>query len=344
MPAFQLLIYPVTDNSSQDTPSQRMFAQGFFLTADVMRWFRAHYFGPDEATLSLDPAASPLLADDFAGLPPAHIVVAGFDPLRDEGLAYAARLSAAGVPVTVDRAGSMIHGFFNMTMLSPDARESAKRAADEVAEDEDRARDAIRALARRAHVSARQRLDDAAEIRGAHGLAILIGTERVEDLVEHDVGAWHRLREAAGVLREAHQRPQEHAAEPRIARLEALHVRQAVDFLPVPAPHLRPRLAERQRLEPVRRVELVPELLPSAVGEPREVLHRQHAERHGRKEVVGLRLSRPVVAGRVGAVHGARRHRVEPVSYTHLRAHETVLDLVCRLLLEKKNALYITTT
>ena len=114
VPAFQLLIYPVTDNSSQDTPSQRMFAQGFFLTADVMRWFRAHYFGPDEATLSLDPAASPLLADDLAGLPPAHVVTAGFDVLRDEGEAYAVRLHDAGVPVTTRRHSGLIHGFIHV--------------------------------------------------------------------------------------------------------------------------------------------------------------------------------------------------------------------------------------
>ena len=130
VPAPQLLIYPAVDLAGE-TASMREFATGRFLTRDHMNWFIGNYL-PDRADRET-PLASPLLADDFAGLPPAHIVVAGFDPLRDEGLAYAARLSAAGVPVTVDRAGSMIHGFFNMTMLSPDARESAKRAADEVA-------------------------------------------------------------------------------------------------------------------------------------------------------------------------------------------------------------------
>ena len=114
VPAFQLLIYPVTDNSSQDTASYRMFGEGFFLTASVMTWFRAHYFGADEATRSLDPAASPLLADDLAGLPPAHVVTAGFDVLRDEGEAYAARLRDAGVTVTTRRHSGLIHGFVHV--------------------------------------------------------------------------------------------------------------------------------------------------------------------------------------------------------------------------------------
>jgi acetyl esterase len=83
-PAFQLLIYPVTDNSRQDRASYELFGEGFFLTRGHMAWYRAHYFGADEATLAKGPDASPLLADDLAGVAPAHIVTAGFDPLRDE--------------------------------------------------------------------------------------------------------------------------------------------------------------------------------------------------------------------------------------------------------------------
>lgn len=112
-PAFQLLIYPVTDNSSQDTASYRLFQDGFHLTSADMTWYRAHYFGSGEATLAREPAASPLLADDVSGLAPAHVVTAGFDPLRDEGEAYAQRLRDASVQVTVRRHPGLIHGFIN---------------------------------------------------------------------------------------------------------------------------------------------------------------------------------------------------------------------------------------
>ena len=123
-PAFQLLIYPVTDQAA-DTPSRREFASGYFLTADGIGWFTDRYL-PDAAQRS-DPRCSPLLADDLSGLPPAHVMVAGFDPLRDEGLAYARRLEEAGVPVTVRREGAMIHGFVNMTLISPGARAAVDR-------------------------------------------------------------------------------------------------------------------------------------------------------------------------------------------------------------------------
>ncbi|MCR5980267.1 alpha/beta hydrolase fold domain-containing protein [Gordonia jinghuaiqii] len=123
-PMYQLLIYPVTD-STTETPSRREFATGFFLTADGIDWFNSHYV-PDVAQRS-DPRCSPLLAEDLSGLPPAHVLVAGFDPLRDEGLAYARRLEDAGVPVTVQREGSMIHGFVNMALISRGARDAIDR-------------------------------------------------------------------------------------------------------------------------------------------------------------------------------------------------------------------------
>ncbi len=128
-PAFQLLIYPVTDNAAPSDPatqtgSYRMFADGFFLTAEQMRWYRAHYFGAAEATAARDVRASPLLADDLSGLAPAHVVTAGFDPLRDEGEAYAARLREAGVRTTLRRHPGLIHGFVNVVGPGRTSREA----------------------------------------------------------------------------------------------------------------------------------------------------------------------------------------------------------------------------
>jgi acetyl esterase len=109
-PAFQLLIYPVTD-LSRKRRSYELFRDGFFLTERQMDWYREQYLAaPGDA---LDPRASPLLADDLEGLPPAHVALAGFDVLRDEGEEYAARLQAAGVPVGVSRHRGLIHGFCN---------------------------------------------------------------------------------------------------------------------------------------------------------------------------------------------------------------------------------------
>jgi acetyl esterase len=118
-PAFQALIYPVTDYSSFKRPSYSAFAEGFFLTREEMDWFRNNYFA-DEADRT-DPRASPLLADDLSGLPPAHVVTAGFDPLRDEGEEYAHRLSEAGVPTTQRREPDLVHGFINAVGVSPRA-------------------------------------------------------------------------------------------------------------------------------------------------------------------------------------------------------------------------------
>ena len=110
-PAFQLLIYPVTDMASKSR-SYHLFKDGFFLTEEQMDWYGSHYLPPgiDHA----DPLVSPLLAPSLEGLPPAHVVTAGFDPLRDEGEAYADRLREAGVPVTLRRQPGLIHGFINM--------------------------------------------------------------------------------------------------------------------------------------------------------------------------------------------------------------------------------------
>jgi acetyl esterase/lipase len=127
-PALQLLIYPVTDWSRQ-ARSYHLFGDGFFLTEAQMTWYRAHYLGGD-AQAARDPRASPLLADDLGGMAPAHVVVAGFDPLRDEGIAYARRLEDAGVEVTLHPFWGLVHGFVNATAAS----RSSAHALGEVAQ------------------------------------------------------------------------------------------------------------------------------------------------------------------------------------------------------------------
>ena len=110
----QALLYPVTD-SSVDTGSYRDFAEGFLLTRESMLWFFNHYVN-SEADRA-DWRLSPLRAPSLAGLPPALIVTAGFDPLRDEGEAYARRLRESGVCVDAVCYGGMIHGFTPMGRL-----------------------------------------------------------------------------------------------------------------------------------------------------------------------------------------------------------------------------------
>ncbi|MBS0472531.1 MAG: alpha/beta hydrolase [Proteobacteria bacterium] len=125
---YQLLIYPVTQlGAPVETKSMRENAKGYFLEKDGMDWFTRLYC-PDAAHRS-DPRLSPLLCADLSGLPPAYVITAGFDPLRDEGKAYADKLDAAGVEVThVDYPG-MVHGFFSMRSLIPKAREAVAAAA-----------------------------------------------------------------------------------------------------------------------------------------------------------------------------------------------------------------------
>jgi len=125
-PAFQLLFYPVTDLSTKHA-SYRLFAEGFFLTEQQMDWYRGHYL-PDEAA-ARDPRASPLLAKELAGLPPAYLATAGFDPLRDEGEAYAARLREAGVPTALRRHAGLVHGFCNALSLGRHPRQAMEEAA-----------------------------------------------------------------------------------------------------------------------------------------------------------------------------------------------------------------------
>mgnify|MGYP001551949104 CR=1 FL=1 len=109
---FQVLIYPAVNHCTPGTPSYRQFGTGYSLTRPIMEWFYRLYLGD-----TIDPDAPylfPLRADDHTSLPPAHIVTAEYDPLRDEGEAYAERLKAAGIPVTEKRYRGMIHGFIVM--------------------------------------------------------------------------------------------------------------------------------------------------------------------------------------------------------------------------------------
>lgn len=108
---YQLLVYPVTD-SAFDTPSRQEYADGYFLTRDDMVWFTNLYLRSEAD--GDNPHASPLRAQDLSGLPPAQVITGEFDPLRDEGEAYAARLREAGVPVVCRRYNGMIHGFLSM--------------------------------------------------------------------------------------------------------------------------------------------------------------------------------------------------------------------------------------
>lgn len=124
----QALAYPATDLSTFDRPSCRYFAAGYYLTLPYMEEFRNRYLPRMEDRT--DPYASPLLAPDLKNLPPALVITAGFDLLRDEGEAFADRLRNAGVPVTATRYDDMIHGFLTMDRLFP----QAGRAFDEMAD------------------------------------------------------------------------------------------------------------------------------------------------------------------------------------------------------------------
>jgi acetyl esterase len=128
--ALQVLVYPVTDLSSFDTPSYREFADGYHLTRSEMEWFREQYLAAPEQ--GLDPDASPLLTPDLAGAPPALVITAECDVLRDEGEAYAGRLRAAGVPVTLTRYPGMIHPFFSMPGGIGDAVKAIQQVADAI--------------------------------------------------------------------------------------------------------------------------------------------------------------------------------------------------------------------
>ena len=127
----QVLLYPVTD-LTMSQPSIDENADGYLLTRNACEHFRSQYLG-EYADLK-DPLASPLFADDtqLAGAPPALVITAELDPLRDEGEAYAARLREAGVPVEHVRFDGMIHAFFVFGAMIPAAGEALELVADAV--------------------------------------------------------------------------------------------------------------------------------------------------------------------------------------------------------------------
>ena len=124
-PCLQWLIYPATDLAG-NTASHKSCGEGFLLTAADMAWFRGHYL--NSAAEIDDPRASPLRAADLGGVAPALVFTAGFDPLRDEGEAYANRLTAAGVKTIHREFDTLIHGFIGMR----GALQAAARAMDDM--------------------------------------------------------------------------------------------------------------------------------------------------------------------------------------------------------------------
>jgi acetyl esterase/lipase len=125
-PWMQLLIYPCVDVASQ-TASMTTYADAFPLSRALMDWFVGHYIGPGDDPA--DPRLSPLNAKDLAGLAPALVVTAGFDPLIDQGLAYARALKAAGVPVVYRCYDALAHGFTAFTGAVPAADVACREVA-----------------------------------------------------------------------------------------------------------------------------------------------------------------------------------------------------------------------
>ncbi len=128
--ALQVLVYPCLDGSRTDRESQRAFASGYGLTLLDVHDYLRHY--PPEGFDRAEPQLSPLRAPSLAGLPPAIVVTAGFDVLRDEGIEYAGALKAAGVPVEHLHEPELPHGFATMTRLCSEARATLESIAAEV--------------------------------------------------------------------------------------------------------------------------------------------------------------------------------------------------------------------
>lgn len=115
---FQLLVYPATDQR-RGAPSHTTNGQGYLLTSDTMAYFTGHYLV--DASLHIDWRASPLLCENLTGLPPALVLTAGYDPLRDEGVQYAQRLTEAGNRATLVSFERQIHGFITMGRVIDEA-------------------------------------------------------------------------------------------------------------------------------------------------------------------------------------------------------------------------------
>ena len=124
--ALQLLVYPVTARDF-GTASYSQNADGYLLTMDAMKWYWDHYLSSDRD--ASNPYAAPMAAEDLSGLAPALVITAEFDPLRDEGEAYAQRLREAGVAVTSTRYDGMIHGFFGMSAVVDKAKQAVAEAS-----------------------------------------------------------------------------------------------------------------------------------------------------------------------------------------------------------------------
>ena len=126
---YQVLVYPSVD-MSMTHPSIDENAEGYLLTKHSMLWFRGHYLGDDHGLDYRDPKLSPLFAADdvIAGLPPALVLTAGYDPLRDEGQAYATRLEQAGVAVERVHFPDQIHAFFTLYTAIPAGEEAIDAA------------------------------------------------------------------------------------------------------------------------------------------------------------------------------------------------------------------------
>lgn len=129
-PLLQVLIQPVTDLVAH-RPSQDEFAGSPALSAKQIAWFIDHYLPP--GANAADVRVSPFRASSLAGLPPAIVNLAGFDPLHDDGLAYATALRDAGVPTEVDREASLVHGYLSYTAVSPSCRTATERLVGSVA-------------------------------------------------------------------------------------------------------------------------------------------------------------------------------------------------------------------
>ncbi|MBW2283923.1 MAG: alpha/beta hydrolase [Deltaproteobacteria bacterium] len=125
--ALQLLVYPVADLSAMDNATYRKYAQAYILTKDSMVYYGAHYLAREVD--ALNPYASPLLAEDLSGLPPALVITAELDVLTREGELYADRLREAGVPVKYSCYQGMIHAFFSMTGIVDRTMDAVEEAA-----------------------------------------------------------------------------------------------------------------------------------------------------------------------------------------------------------------------
>jgi acetyl esterase len=129
--AFQLLMFPNTQIGGE-TSSLNEFAVGYFLERRAIEYFHSLYLPPGTDTNA--PRVSPLYAKDFAGLPPAYVMLGGYDPLHDEGLAYADKLKAAGVKVAIADYADMVHCFIYLQTILPQAHDAVAAAAKAVRE------------------------------------------------------------------------------------------------------------------------------------------------------------------------------------------------------------------